>query len=108
MLAQAAAGSSSGSSRGAWGGSRAEAGDARGGWATAGHGAAAHARDASDGQLAAASPRLLPLAPALKPFPWPAVTLDLGATAAALFFNMLLVFAFLQPTRAGGWCTGAS
>lgn len=49
---------------------------------------------------AAASPPLLPLALSLKPFPWPALTLDLGATAAALFFNMLLVFAFLQPTRA--------
>ncbi|KAL4853959.1 ATP-binding cassette sub-family A member 3 [Chlorella vulgaris] len=49
---------------------------------------------------AATSPPLLPLALSVKAFPWPALTLDLGATAAALFFNMLLVFAFLQPTRA--------
>ncbi len=52
---------------------------------------------------AATSPPLLPLALSVKAFPWPALTLDLGATAAALFFNMLLVFAFLQPTRAGAW-----
>ena len=44
-------------------------------------------------------PQLLPLEPSVKPFPWPAVTLDLGATAAALFFNLLLVSAFLSPTR---------
>jgi hypothetical protein len=42
---------------------------------------------------------LVALAPSVKPFPWPAVTLDLGATAAALFFNLLLVSAFLAPTR---------
>jgi hypothetical protein len=46
---------------------------------------------------AAPAPRLLP---SFKPFPWPAFTLDLGATAAALFFNLLLVYAFLGPTRA--------
>lgn len=65
----------------------------------------------SPGWLAAAaasSPPLLPLELSIKPFPWPTLTLDLGATAAALFFNMLLVFAFLQPTRTGegptpGW-----
>lgn len=58
---------------------------------------------------AAASPPLLPLSLSVKGFPWPALTLDLGATAAALFFNMLLVFAFLQPTRAGAgvWAGGA-
>lgn len=39
------------------------------------------------------------LAPSVKAFPWPAHTLDLGATAAALFFNLLLVYAFLSPTR---------
>lgn len=57
---------------------------------------------------------LLPLAPSLKPFPWPAFTLDLGATAAALFFNLLLVSAFISPTRSavaavvqvGGGCRG--
>ena len=36
---------------------------------------------------------------AIKPFPWPAVTIDLGAAAAALAFNLLLVFAFIVPTR---------
>ena len=35
----------------------------------------------------------------IKPFPWPAVTLDVGAAAAAFAFNLLLVFAFLVPTR---------
>lgn len=40
------------------------------------------------------------LEPSVKPFPWPSRTLDLGATAAALFFNLLLVYAFLSPTRA--------
>ncbi len=35
----------------------------------------------------------------IKPFPWPAVTIDLGAAAAALAFNLLLVFAFIVPTR---------
>ena len=34
-----------------------------------------------------------------KPFPWPAVEIDLGAGAAALAFNLLLVYAFLAPTR---------
>lgn len=36
---------------------------------------------------------------AIKPFPWPSVTLDLGAASAALAFNLLLVFAFFVPTR---------
>ncbi|KAG2483446.1 hypothetical protein HYH03_017700 [Edaphochlamys debaryana] len=35
-----------------------------------------------------------------KAFPWPAVTEDLGAASAAVFFNLLLVYAFLAPTRA--------
>ncbi|KXZ53111.1 hypothetical protein GPECTOR_7g1001 [Gonium pectorale] len=35
-----------------------------------------------------------------KAFPWPAVTEDLGAASAAIFFNLLLVYAFLPPTRA--------
>lgn len=35
----------------------------------------------------------------VKPFPWPAVTFDPGAVAAAAAFNLLLVFAFLTPTR---------
>ncbi len=36
---------------------------------------------------------------AVKPFPWPAVTFDPAAIAAAAAFNLLLVFAFLNPTR---------
>lgn len=36
---------------------------------------------------------------AYKPFPWPAVTVDLAAVAAAAAFNLLLVYAFLAPTR---------
>ena len=35
----------------------------------------------------------------VKPFPWPAFMLDYGAAAASLAFNLLLVFAFLVPTR---------
>ncbi len=35
----------------------------------------------------------------VKPFPWPAVTFDPAAIAAAAAFNLLLVFAFLNPTR---------
>jgi hypothetical protein len=66
------------------------------------HGSAGDAGQPADlATAAAATPPLLPLSLSLKPFPWPAVALDLGATAAALFFNMLLVFAFLQPTRSG-------
>lgn len=36
----------------------------------------------------------------IKPFPWPAKQEDLGAAAAAAFFNLLLVYAFMAPTRA--------
>ncbi len=36
----------------------------------------------------------------VRPFPWPAVKEDLGAASAAAFLNLLLVFAFLAPTRA--------
>lgn len=35
----------------------------------------------------------------MKPYPWPAVTFDPAAIAAAAAFNLLLVFAFLNPTR---------
>lgn len=34
-----------------------------------------------------------------KPFPWPAFVIDYAAAAASLAFNLLLVFAFLVPTR---------
>ena len=40
----------------------------------------------------------------VKPFPWPSVKFDPGAIAAAAAFNLLLVFAFLTPTR-GQHCT---
>lgn len=36
----------------------------------------------------------------VKPFPWPATVEDLGAASAAAFFNLLLVYAFMTPTRA--------
>ena len=36
----------------------------------------------------------------IRPFPWPATSEDLGAASAAAFLNLLLVFAFLAPTRA--------
>lgn len=36
----------------------------------------------------------------IKPFPWPAKAEDLGAASAAAFFNLLLVYAFMSPTRA--------
>jgi hypothetical protein len=35
----------------------------------------------------------------IKPFPWPAKVEDLGAASAAAFFNLLLVYAFMAPTR---------
>ncbi|GAB4821282.1 hypothetical protein N2152v2_008328 [Parachlorella kessleri] len=57
------------------------------------------AASTAPGNASSPLPPLLPLSPSMKPFPWPAVTLDLGATAAALFFNLLLVSAFLAPTR---------
>lgn len=45
----------------------------------------------------AAKPALLEVG--FKPFPWPAGTLDAGAAVAAAAFNLLLVFAFLVPTK---------
>jgi hypothetical protein len=45
----------------------------------------------------------------IKPFPWPARQEDLGAASAAAFFNLLLVYAFMAPTRVsrgGGSCQG--
>jgi hypothetical protein len=50
--------------------------------------------------------QLPPLALSLKPFPWPATTLDLGATGAAIFFNLLLVYAFLRWACCAccAWC----
>lgn len=36
----------------------------------------------------------------VKPFPWPASQIDPGAMVAAAAFNLLLVYAFLAPTRA--------
>jgi hypothetical protein len=41
-----------------------------------------------------------PLTVKVKPFPWPAKQEDLGAASAAAFFNLLLVYAFMAPTRA--------
>ena len=35
-----------------------------------------------------------------KPFPWPQVKFDFAAFAASVAFNLLLVYAFLAPTRA--------
>ena len=35
----------------------------------------------------------------VRPFPWPETDEDLGAAAAAAFLNLLLMFAFLAPTR---------
>lgn len=40
------------------------------------------------------------LAVKIKPFPWPAKQEDLGAATSAAFFNLLLVYAFMAPTRA--------
>ena len=40
-----------------------------------------------------------PLELQVKPFPWPPFTLGLAATAAASAFNLLIVFAFLNPVR---------
>lgn len=35
----------------------------------------------------------------VKPFPWPPRAEDLGAASAAAALNLLLVYAFLAPTR---------
>jgi hypothetical protein len=43
-----------------------------------------------------------PLRIKVKPFPWPARQEDLGAASAAAFFNLLLVYAFMAPTRVRG------
>ena len=40
-----------------------------------------------------------PVSARFKPFPWPAVTIDLGAAASSIAFNLLLVYSFLAPTR---------
>ena len=41
-----------------------------------------------------------PLQLAFKPFPWPSYQIDPAAGLAAVLFNLLIVFAFLSPTRA--------
>lgn len=40
-----------------------------------------------------------PVSAKFKQFPWPAVTIDLGAAASSIAFNLLLVYSFLAPTR---------
>ncbi len=40
-----------------------------------------------------------PISVSFKPFPWPAVTVDIGAAASSIAFNLLLVYSFLAPTR---------
>lgn len=49
---------------------------------------------------AAAPPDPTVIQISIRPFPWPATSEDLGAASAAAFLNLLLVFAFLAPTRA--------
>lgn len=39
------------------------------------------------------------VAVSFKPFPWPQVTVDIGAAASSIAFNLLLVYSFLAPTR---------
>lgn len=41
----------------------------------------------------------IPVSVSFKPFPWPAVTVDIGAAASSIAFNLLLVYSFLAPTR---------
>jgi hypothetical protein len=36
----------------------------------------------------------------VKPFPWPSKEEDIGAASAAVLLNLLLVYAFMAPTRA--------
>jgi hypothetical protein len=36
----------------------------------------------------------------VKPFPWPSKQEDIGAASAAVLLNLLLVYAFMAPTRA--------
>lgn len=40
-----------------------------------------------------------PVSAKFKQFPWPAVTVDFGAAASSIAFNLLLVYSFLAPTR---------
>ena len=40
-----------------------------------------------------------PVRVSFEPFPWPAVTVDIGAAASSIAFNLLLVYSFLAPTR---------
>lgn len=40
-----------------------------------------------------------PVSVSFEPFPWPAVTVDIGAAASSIAFNLLLVYSFLAPTR---------
>ena len=40
-----------------------------------------------------------PVSVKFKQFPWPAVTIDIGAAASSIAFNLLLVYSFLAPTR---------
>ena len=40
-----------------------------------------------------------PVSVSFEPFPWPAVTIDIGAAASSIAFNLLLVYSFLAPTR---------
>lgn len=40
-----------------------------------------------------------PVNVSFEPFPWPAVTVDIGAAASSIAFNLLLVYSFLAPTR---------
>lgn len=40
------------------------------------------------------------LAVKIKPFPWPSKQEDIGAASAAALLNLLLVYAFMAPTRA--------
>lgn len=56
--------------------------------------ALAEARPATE-----AGPQPATVSVRVKAFPWPATLEDLGAASAAAFFNLLLVYAFLAPTR---------
>lgn len=47
----------------------------------------------------AQSDSLSPVSVSFEPFPWPAVTVDIGAAASSIAFNLLLVYSFLAPTR---------
>ena len=53
-----------------------------------------------DGELSeGGTAQALPLTVSVQPFPWQEYTLDVGAIAASGFFDLLIIFAFIIPSK---------